>query len=437
MLLSSLSLQNFRNYTQANFLFSSQTTVIVGPNTAGKTNLLDSIHLLSTGKSFLTDQEEELIRFGEEFARIKGTAEETKENRILDESLTIDSRKLKAEVEDRGLRIEDPLSTIYYQPRSSIIHHLPSSESIALEVLITAESERHRAGRRYFVNGVTKRRIDFATHLPVLLFTPMHLSIISGSPSQRRNFLDELLEQVDKEYARSLYTYMKALRQRNALLEHTRETGYRNEQQFQYWDELLIMSGSYIHSKRQEVIDFMNAQTHTIFPFHAVYDHSVISEERLEKYRQAEMGAYVTLVGPHRDEVGIQMTEMIDNRKLKVDVEARGLKIEDPSSILHYQPRSSMIHNPSSRSVKTFASRGQQRLVVLQLKLLQLDYMKKHLETEPILLLDDIFSELDSSHIQLVSDMIGKQQTIITTTHEEFIQGKFKKMAKVIELVGK
>lgn len=359
MLLSSLSLQNFRNYSQAAFTFSPHSTILVGQNTVGKTNLLDSIHLLSTGKSFLTDKEEELIRFGEEFGRIKGKISDLQD----DNSLTI------------------------------------------LEILLTADTGQQKAGKRFFVNDVARRRTDFAIHLPTLLFTPMHLSIISGNPNQRRSFLDEVLEQVDREYARSIHVYMKALRQRNALLEHARETGYRNDQQFQYWDELLITTGTYIHDQRQLFIDFINAQPQHIFPSHVIYDHSIISEERLEKYKDAEMGACVTLVGPHRDDVKIEWT--IENGQLKIT---------------------------ETKEIKTFASRGQQRLAVLQLKVLQLQYMQDILDTTPLLLLDDIFSELDSSHIQLVSDMIGKQQTIITTTHEEFIQGKFKEKAKVIEL---
>lgn len=390
MILSSLSLQQFRNYTKAQFSFAPGVSIIVGPNTAGKTNLLDAVHLLSTGKSFLSDREEELIRFGEEFGRIKG--------RVVEKSkIQIPNSK-----EETSLRAKAKQSTETNEIAADSSNPRNDEEE-ALEVLLTAENEAQRAGKRFFVNGVARRRSDFATHLPILLFTPMHLSIINSGPNQRRSFLDEVLEQTDREYMRSMDVYTKALRQRNALLEWAKETGVRNENQFQYWDELLITTGTYIHAQRQEFIDFMNAEKQHIFPLRAEYDHSVISEERLEKYKSAEMGACVTLVGPHRDEVLLRMTN-------------------------------DQFPMTNAREVKTFASRGQQRLAVLQLKVLQLEYMQRNLKTSPILLLDDIFSELDQSHIQLVSDMIGTQQTIITTTHEEFIQGKFKKEANVIEL---
>lgn len=350
MLLKHLSLQQFRNYKMANFTFTPDINVIVGPNTAGKTNLLDSIHLLSTGKSFLTDREEELIYFEQEFGRIKGS--------IVDK------------------------------------------DEIELEVLLTVDTESLRAGKRFFVNGVPRRRIDFAAYLPTLFFTPLDLQIASGSPAHRRHFLDDVLEQVDKGYQESLTMYIKVLRQRNALLERAQESGYRNDKQFQYWDELLIKHGAYIHSKREEFLDFINKQKKQIFDLSVEYDHSIVSEERLAKYKIAEMGAGVTLVGPHRDDVTIKFK--IQNSKLEV--------------------------------IKDFASRGQQRLAVLQLKMLQLKYMQKNLDQTPLLLLDDIFSELDADHIGLVWQMIGTQQIIITTTHQEFIQAKFRKHTKVIEL---
>lgn len=88
----------------------------------------------------------------------------------------------------------------------------------------------------------------------------------------------------------------------------------------------------------------------------------------------------------------------------------------------------------SNHDVKFFGSRGQQRLAVLQLKFFELEFVEKKLSERPILLLDDIFSELDKEHIELVLEMIGKQQTIITTTHKEFIEDSFLKEASVIEL---
>ncbi len=355
MYLKNLQLQNFRSYTKSAFSFGEGVTVIIGPNTSGKTNLLEAIYLLATGKSFRAEKDIEMIQFQKDLSRIRG-------------------------------KVAD----------------------IDLEVVLTKGEINGVATpqKKYLVNGVSKRRLDFVGNLAVVLFSPSDLEIIIDSPSIRRNFLNDSLSQVDREYRQSLITYTKAIRQRNALLNQARERGARNEKQFAYWDSILIQNGETITSKREEFMAFLNKAEKEIVDCNIIYDTSVISEERLLQYKDAELGAGVTLVGPHRDDFNVQM---------------------------HIK---SQIPNPKSQmyDVKLFGSRGQQRLVVLQLKLLQLLFMEKALLERPLLLLDDIFSELDDAHIHLVSEMIGKQQTVLTTTHKEFIDKKSLKDASVIEL---
>ena len=206
------------------------------------------------------------------------------------------------------------------------------------------------------------------------------------------------MELTDREYRIAHTGYTKALRQRNALLEQARETGRRNERLFEYWDDLLIGYGETITRKRDEFSNFINSTAKELIQFSFFYDKSTISKARLLQYRDAESGAGVTLVGPQRDEFEV----LLKNGKEE--------------------------HN-----VKLFGSRGQQRLVILQLKLLQLAYVARTGE-KPLLLLDDIFSELDTGHIQHVMDVINNQQTIITTTHKEFVDKKHLKDMSVIEL---
>lgn len=383
MLLKSISLQNFRSYTKSEFSLSKDTTLIVGPNTSGKTNLIEAIYILATGKSFRTSDEVGLIHFGEDLARASGTL--TSEEPILVTSEV--SRRDSSEVEfgetDKHLEGEKNSSETYE----------------TLEVLITLQA------KKYLVNGVSKRRVDFAGNLKVVLFSPTNLDIVIGSPSHRREFLNEVLEQVDREYRIATTDYSKALRQRNALLENVQKTGIRNEKRFEYWDELLISTGQLITKKREEFIAFINSERKDVFNLQITYDKSVISKDRLLQYKDAEVGAGVTLVGPHRDDFLIRMY-------------ANG----------------NSANESELKDVKVFGSRGQQRLVVLQLKLLQLSFMEKTIAERPLLLLDDIFSELDESHINHVLKLISSQQTIITTTHREFIPEKFEKEAKVIEL---
>ena len=351
MVLQSLSLQNFRSYKRAAFTFSPETTFIIGENTAGKSNLIEAISFLSRGKSFRAEKELHVIRFGADIARVQG----------------------KVNGED-ALQLE----TVF--------------------ALLPTEIGESFFQKRYLVNGLPKRRVDFAGQLPSVLFTPEDLEIIIASPSIRRNFLDAVLEQVDREYRIALTAYTKAIRQRNALLELVRETGQRRAEQFNYWDTLLIQNGQLITRKREALIEFVNTQKKDFIAFEISYDSSRISPERLLQYKEAEVAAAATLVGPHRDDFSVH----INVGKEKKDV-------------------------------RLFGSRGQQRLVILQLKLLQLTFIEEHLGTRPLLLLDDIFSELDNHHIAHVLGLIGKQQTIITTTHEEFITNK-EKETTVIEL---
>ncbi|MFH1832921.1 MAG: DNA replication and repair protein RecF [Candidatus Levyibacteriota bacterium] len=354
MYLKHLFLQNFRNYSKSDFNFSQDTTLVVGPNTSGKTNLIEAIYLLSTGKSFRSEKDYQMISFDKDLARVKG-------------------------------KIDD----------------------IELEIVLTNEGLK-----KYLVNGVSKRKADFASNLPLVLFNPEDLEIIIDSPSLRRNFLDEVLEQEDRDYRFAIIAYTKALRQRNALLELARETGRQGkEKQFEYWDDLCIKNGEIVTAKREEFITFLNNADKEIFDFQVVYDKSIISPERLLQYKNAEVGAGVTLVGPHRDDFSVHM---FNNQR------------------------------QTTHDVKFFGSRGQQRLAILQLKLLQLEYLEKRIgqrstfteasADRPILLLDDIFSELDSEHIQLVLEMVDKQQTIMTATHKEFFDKKFLRGVSVIEL---
>ncbi len=350
MYLKNLQLQNFRSYAKASFDFSEGVTVVVGPNTAGKTNLIEAIYLLASGKSFRAEKDAELVRFDSELGRVKGVI--------------------------NGTELEVVLT------RGEVAGVLAQT-------------------KKCFVNGVSKRKVDFVGNLTVVLFSPVDLEIIIDGPSVRRGFLDDALSQVDREYRQAAITYAKALRQRNALLEQAREKGVRNDGQFAYWDKLLIQAGEVITKKREDFIIFLNDKEKEVFDFAAVYDKSVISKERLLQYKDAEMGAGVTLVGPHRDDFSVFMFNNV--RQVTHDV-------------------------------KLFGSRGQQRLAVLQLKLLQLLFVEEATGQRPLLLLDDIFSELDEEHIRHIWEVIPKQQIIVTTTHKEFVGNEFLKDANMIEL---
>lgn len=355
MILNSLFLQNFRNYRKAEYHFLPGINCIVGANASGKSNLIEAIYLLSTGKSRRTDKDIHLINFGRDFFRVKGIISDTA---------------------------------------------VSGGSQEQLEVVLNNAGDT-RSQKRYFINDVPKRRADFAGRMSCVLFTPLDLEIPLGQPGNRRRFLDETLEQTDFLYREALLSYTKGLRQRNALLETARDTGRRDEKRFIYWDELLIKKGNIITQKRDEFISYINSGKKELFNFELIYDSSEISEERLSKYASAELASGVTLVGPHRDDIII---------------------------------RSMHKESATMEDVKYFSSRGQQRLVVLELKLSQISYIKGKLQQTPLLLLDDIFSELDQDHISHIYMFLGNQQTIMTTTHQDFIPPNLLKSLSTINL---
>jgi DNA replication and repair protein RecF len=335
MVLDHLTLQNFRSYRKSTVEFSPGTTTIVGPNGAGKTNLLEALVLLATGRSFRADEDREAVRWGSEVSsvRCQVSSEEEKTN--------LEMRITRGEVAGQKAPI-----------------------------------------KKYFVNGVPRRQIDFVGTMKVVLFWPEHLELVTDSPSLRRRYLDSVLVQTDREYRRNVLSYERGLRQRNKLLDQINE-GAGDRRQLVFWDQLLIKSGGYITDVRRQFIDFVNGFQVAGTSYHIEYDKSVISDSRLAQYRDEEVAAKATLVGPHRDDFRIT-THNLDLSK--------------------------------------FGSRGEQRLAVLWLKLAELAYVENVTGSRPILLLDDIFSELDAAHRKLVVDVVASQQTVLTSANEGIIK---------------
>lgn len=329
-MIKGIKLSDFRNFKKKGFNFSEKITVIVGPNASGKTNILESLFLLSTGKSFKARLEAESIKYDENLASVDGV-----------------------------------------------------SGGIKLEVKIT-KGDNGWPRKRLTINGVPKRLIDFAGNFKVVIFGPWDMDLVTESPSLRRKFLDNVLSQVDREYRRSTLSYEKGLRQRNRLLFRIREEGAPRSQLL-FWNQLLIKTGNYLTQKREEFIEFTNSQQSlNDQKFKLEYDRSVISEGRLEQYAEEEVAAATTLVGPHRDD---------------------------------------FVFFEKERELASYGSRGEQRMGVLWLKIAELNFIEKETGERPTLLLDDIFSELDHEHREVVMQLAKKQQTVITTADEHFIKG--------------
>lgn len=352
MRLISLGLENFRNFSKKEFIFGPGLNVVVGRNTIGKTNLLEAIGLLATGGSFRGAKNNQLVRQnGGEVTRVRG--------------------KFSAGGQEEGL-----------------------------EILFQRMGEVPLL-KRFLVNGVPRRRVDFIGQLRAVVFRPEDLDLVAGSPNVRREFLDAVLTSVDQDYLRALHSYQKGLRQRNRLLEQIREEGAPRSGLF-FWDRLLIENGQRLSSERTEFVNYLNQQPDYFGDLVIDYDQSVISPERLRQYERQEVAAGMTLVGPHRDDLKILMMAKNGDKK--------------------------------TRDLADFGSRGEQRLAVFSLKLAQLEFVALRSGSRPLLLLDDIFSELDEENRKHLVTVIPKQQTFLTTTGLDFNQGILAVKAQRINL---
>ncbi len=350
MTLKTLSLTNFRNYSSANFAFGPTTTLVVGPNTAGKTNLLEAIYFLATGRSFRATHDREAIAQGKPFANVKCQ-----------------------------------MSNVKYD----------DGKDLELQILANENGE-NTSSKRFKVNGVKKRLSDFAGNLRAVYFGPEEILLVTGSPSRRRKYLDSVLVQVDREYARALLEYEKVLRQRNRLLVLIREgEGKRN--QLDFWDEKLWNLSEIISGKRALLVDSLNIGLGGKLKL-IVYQ-SKRSPVGIYDLREREIAAGMTLYGPHRDDFRFVVAELALPRK------------------------EGNVNIATTRDLAIFGSRGEQRLAVLHLKLAELEFISERVGERPVLLLDDIFSELDENNRERVLELLGKQQTIVTTTDLEQIDG--------------
>jgi len=398
MHLTRLVLTNFRNYAHLELDLAPGVTLIQGENASGKTSLLEAIFYLATARSPHAGAERELVRWGasEEpipFARVEAQVERSNGVRTQIEILLV-----QAEENFRGTTTE----------------------------AVEAGKPNGRVSKRIKVNGVSKRAIDLLGALNAVLFLPEDLDLVFGSPGDRRRFLDTTLSQIDPRYGRALSKYGQIVEQRNSLLREFRERAFKADE-LAIWDRQLIEEGSLIIARRVEMIERSNplvADMHTrltdgreqlrlIYEPSLPVDHSVPKESRRSEIAKSfaqqlktlcprELGAAMTLVGPHRDDLRFLLTRN---------------------------------HDAAAMDATTYASRGQGRTIALALKLAQIALMRAETGEDPVLLLDDMMSELDPARRAALARAIqDAPQAIITSTETAVFTPEFLERTRVLEL---
>lgn len=261
-----------------------------------------------------------------------------------------------------------------------------TAEQMQLEVMVTrgVVQGRKTPYRLFSVNEVRRQKRVFVGRLKVVSFRPEDMRLVEGSPSRRRSFIDMPLSLLYPEYEQSLTTYENTLKRRNKLLEAVRE----REQPptvLQYWNLAALKHGSIVQKYRQSFFSFFKTVSFP-YPFSVQYCPSLITEDRQAEYASREIASGHSLIGPHKDDFSVFMENM-----------------NSPDGTV---------------DVASYGSRGQQRLAVLWLKTAELAYISHSSHELPVLLLDDIFSELDADSRMLVLSLLGKTQAIVTTTEE-------------------
>lgn len=362
MYLSHLALTDFRNFKHLDLSLGPGLFLFHGDNAQGKTNLLEAVTMLTTAHSFHTTSDREVMNWDstDHLTRLRSTAVR----------------------DDTRLQIE-------------IVIFDPNGQS-GPAPLAPAAPERQR--KRIKVNGVLKRSLDLFGLVTIVLFAPTDLSLVDGPPEERRRFLDRCLCQMYAPYCQALLRYRKIVTQRSALLKRIREN-QEDPRMLDYLDEKLSELASMLMYERQRMVVALNEEVGELQAslsggqerLQIVYRPSLRLDPELnlleaqESYhrqlreaRRREIQQGVCSLGPHRDDL-----EFVVN----------GI------------------------NMLSYGSRGQQRTVALAAKLAELSYMRAVTGEEPILLLDDVFSELDlQRRAYLLHQILHHQQVLMTAT---------------------
>jgi DNA replication and repair protein RecF len=351
MFLKSLKLDNFRNFESVDLQFKAEPgiQIFLGQNAQGKTNLLESIFLLSFPRSFRVASPNDLIRFNQNYFTIEA------------EFLTQDDREL--------------------------------------DLMFGYQKKPIR--RTYKKNGSEVPLTEYLTNLQTVLFTPEDVEILNETPAERRRFIDTILSQIDREYFSALVHYTRILKQRNALLKRI-SLKRADVGELSYWNKELATLAKEIHIKRLELFEFFSQH---LPKFYA--DISEQTENEIElvfKYsghsRTEEFDSY--------EEIILELLNEDNRYEIEVGHTTVGPHRDD------------FLININGKSVSQFCSRGEKRSFMLVLKMIELEFLYQKSGNRPILLLDDVFSELDSKRRTQLLNLSSQYQTIISTVEKSY-----------------
>ncbi len=386
-----LSLSNFRNYIRLETAFPRGAILLAGPNAQGKTSLLEAIYLFTHARSPLAENDRQLINF-------LALREENPFTR------------LEAEVEDRNGPLRLELRMFYER---------------------TAAGEP-RFRKDVLVNGVRRKPSELPGVFRALLFLPQELRVVEGAPSDRRRHLDEAVAQADPPYRAAMWDYHHALTQRNALLRSLQESG-GDSSQLDVWDEPLAAAGSALLLGRARAlaeIETLAAPLHRRLThgletlrirYHPAWDPSRPPEDADEAQRELPIDAAVDHTKWKADQVRGMFLDHL--RATRGEALRRGLTIAGPH-------RDEVRFLANGIDLTTYGSRGQARTAILALKLAEVEWLRTRGGEWPVLLLDEVFSELDIRRREdLLEDLARADQVFTTASDPEMLPLSYRNRA--------
>jgi DNA replication and repair protein RecF len=381
-----LSLTNFRLYARLEVELPAGPLILVGANAQGKTSLLEALYFLATGQSHHAASDRQLINF-------------------------------------LALRAES-------LPFARIVGEAASRGDPAPKRVDPTSSGEGRLRKEVLVNGLKRRVSDLAGQVNVVLFLPQDLTLVEGSPSDRRRYLDLALSQVDAGYAAALTEYNKVLSQRNALLKQLQERG-GPDGQLEFWDERLAEHGALIFTARAAALADLETRASAIhrdltrgvdglrLAYHPAFDPAAAPDGQLGLALDVPIHRTGLAVG----EVQGGLLEKL--RATRGEEIARGMTLSGPH-------RDEVRFLASGLDLGTYGSRGQARTAVLALKLAEVDWMQARTGEWPILLLDEVLAELDVNRRQeLLARLGAAEQCVMTTTDLALFPEAFREGATV------
>lgn len=374
MFLKSLLLTNFRNIASLEIDFPA-TALFLGENAQGKSNILESICFLATTKSIRAEKDVELIKSGENVLRAAG---KVLDDRDLGQERTAKTKEKELEKEsgEEGIKLEIALQ---------------------LNPNLTNGSKTESLEKKIKVNGVPKKALDYIGNLAVVSFAPEDINLVTGPPALRRWYMDVSLALIDREYKQAISQYSGVLASRNRVLKNIK-AGIAKVFELDFWSEQMIKIGALVFRQREKLFQSLNdSGEQTLGNFKFIYQPNLLSEARLREVFQQEIEAGMSLIGPHRDDFYFER---------------------------------------NGKDLSHCGSRGEQRTAVLELKIRELAIVKSLKSTAPILLLDDVFSELDPKHRDYVAERVFEQQTIISAVIGENIPQRLFNQAKIFKVTS-